>query len=476
MMLKKNKILKIFLGVIFSVVILELLFRLLTFTFYYSKEKKNKVKVNSSNICTILCLGESVTFGFGNKDSYPAQLEQILNQSSEKIKYTVINKGIVSVSLEYLMNLVDQFLIDYKPNIVVAMLGLNDGSVAYYKDINYVDKQLFDFLKVYKFTKLLLMNVKDKYLNKVVYSRDYISFLRGKIKENPKESKLYFELGNALFFFDDLEESKKMIMKSMELNNKDVATYMVLSLINVRLSLFKEAEKILFEAKTKFPNKKIISFKLAQLYINLERFNEAEKELVTCYENNPNSDLAAIELGWFYYLKGEVEKAEKFLEKPLIKDKKNDKAYVVMGDFYLKEKKVELAKEFYKKAVSLNKNNSLARSKLRDIGNYVKINLSEQSYYHYIRLKDKLDRKGIKLVCMSYPMRSIEPIKKMFKEENNIIFVDNEKIFKDAVCQEGDGAYFVDMFAGDFGHCTSKGNRLISENLANVLKKEYLEE
>jgi len=33
--------------------------------------------------------------------------------------------------------------------------------------------------------------------------------------------------------------------------------------------------------------------------------------------------------------------------------------------------------------------------------------------------------------------------------------------------------YFTDMFAGDFGHCTRKGNRLLAENIANVILKEY---
>jgi len=28
------------------------------------------------------------------------------------------------------------------------------------------------------------------------------------------------------------------------------------------------------------------------------------------------------------------------------------------------------------------------------------------------------------------------------------------------------------MFGGDFGHCTHKGNRLLAENIANVIFKE----
>jgi hypothetical protein len=53
-----------------------------------------------------------------------------------------------------------------------------------------------------------------------------------------------------------------------------------------------------------------------------------------------------------------------------------------------------------------------------------------------------------------------------------IIFVDNKKVFKDAVKKDGYNTYFVDMFGGDFGHCTVKGNRLLAENIANTILKE----
>jgi len=50
--------------------------------------------------------------------------------------------------------------------------------------------------------------------------------------------------------------------------------------------------------------------------------------------------------------------------------------------------------------------------------------------------------------------------------------VDNERIFKETVSNDGYEAYFKDAFAGDFGHCTEKGNRLLAENIANTIIKE----
>jgi hypothetical protein len=74
------------------------------------------------------------------------------------------------------------------------------------------------------------------------------------------------------------------------------------------------------------------------------------------------------------------------------------------------------------------------------------------------------------VVCVQYPMRSIEPLKRIFEDnKEGVIFVDNEKIFRDAVKEEGSDVYFRDMFGGDFGHCTAKGNRLLAENIANAI-------
>jgi len=98
---------------------------------------------------------------------------------------------------------------------------------------------------------------------------------------------------------------------------------------------------------------------------------------------------------------------------------------------------------------------------------YVPITVS-----NYHKLKEILDKRGIKLVCVQYPVRSIAPLKKIFQEDKDIIFVDNERIFKEAIRKEGYNEYFQDMFGGDFGHCTEKGNRLLAVTIANTILKE----
>jgi len=93
----------------------------------------------------------------------------------------------------------------------------------------------------------------------------------------------------------------------------------------------------------------------------------------------------------------------------------------------------------------------------------------------YRKLKEILDKRSTRLVCVQYPMSSLEPLKKIFGGQEGIVFVDNEKIFKDAVRKDGYRAYFKDIFGGGFGHCTDKGNRLLTENIARVILKEVFD-
>ena len=73
---------------------------------------------------------------------------------------------------------------------------------------------------------------------------------------------------------------------------------------------------------------------------------------------------------------------------------------------------------------------------------------------------------------MQYPLRGVESLKNILTSIKKIIFVENKSNFQEALKQAEYSNYFSDTFGGDFGHCTRMGNRLIAENLSNVILKE----
>lgn len=104
---------------------------------------------------------------------------------------------------------------------------------------------------------------------------------------------------------------------------------------------------------------------------------------------------------------------------------------------------------------------------------FVWANLLQQDNYR--RLKKILDGRKVKFICTQYPIQNIEMLKIIFPGKENIIFVDNEKIFKKAVMKPRYDDFFIDMFGGNFGHCIQKGNQLIAINVANVILREVFQ-
>jgi tetratricopeptide (TPR) repeat protein len=161
-------------------------------------------------------------------------------------------------------------------------------------------------------------------------------------------------------------------------------------------------------------------------------------------------------LGWLYRNQGKPSQAEDLFKQAIALDPQNDRAYGALSILYEETGKPGLAKEYAQKATSLR------------LGHYVPLTVT-----NYRTLKEILDKRGIRLVCVQYPMRSVEPLKRILQgTEKGIIFVDNEKLFRDAVRKDGYNTYFKDMFGGDFGHCTDRGNRLLAENIADTIVKE----
>ncbi|MFH0984248.1 MAG: tetratricopeptide repeat protein [Candidatus Omnitrophota bacterium] len=151
-------------------------------------------------------------------------------------------------------------------------------------------------------------------------------------------------------------------------------------------------------------------------------------------------------------MRGNVTQAEAIFKSAFRINPRNDRALAALASLYESQGKLELAREYGEK---------LRASRLEDVNPVTKRN--------FYRLKEILDRRGIKLVCAQYPMRSLEPLRKIFGKYKDVVFVDNEAVFQTAVKKEGYPTYFRDMFAGDFGHCTPKGNELLAQNIADVI-------
>lgn len=475
----RDKIILITFGVLFCVAVLEISIRLGGFVFLSLQEYRNLLSIRHKGSYRIMCLGESTT-AMGEKP-YPSQLEEILNQSNIGIKFSVINKGLVAADTSTIISQLEHNLDKYHPDLVVAMMGINDD-FKYYEDIPEAKTFFFNNFKVYKLARILCVNVIKKirereslkakqaiqrreneyeilswkYLNQQNFSQAEYSFKKA-LESNTEDDKLYVGLGKSYINQRKLDLAENAFKKALELNPRSYDVY-------IELGAYYRVQGDYYSVYTMY--KKAI-------------------------ELNPKNETAYLELGRSYRDKGRHAESEEMYRRAIDLNPKNAESYCELGLSYMYQKKYPQAEEAFKKVVDINPKKDKAYGGLailyREIGKY---NLTEEYYQksnkirleycnsmttrNYRELKNILDKRKIKLVCMQYPVRSIVPLKNIFSpdEGKTIIFVDNEKTFKEALRKTSYSVYFQDVFAGDFGHCTAKGNRLIAENILRAMLSE----
>jgi lysophospholipase L1-like esterase len=166
----KQKLLLVLGGFLLSFVFLEAILSL--YSNFYSKYQLPQYNFDqiTSNTYNILCLGDSFTYGIGAgfENSYPAQLEAILNQNSTKKKFRVFNLGVPSSnSSQVLHKLKEAVLNNIKPDLVIILVSQNDfWNIEYalckynLEFLNMKHKIWLSKSRLLKFFNILFANIK----------------------------------------------------------------------------------------------------------------------------------------------------------------------------------------------------------------------------------------------------------------------------------------------------------------------------
>jgi tetratricopeptide (TPR) repeat protein len=272
------------------------------------------------------------------------------------------------------------------------------------------------------------------------------------IELNPGNDWAYINLGWVYRDEGKYNEAEAAFEKAIALNPGNNEPYLGLGWVYSIQSKLLLAETAFKKASSFGPPNEDAFIGLGQVYRDQGKMALAEEAFKKAIEINPNNDEAYINLGWFYRNNGRLDQAEKFLKIANTLNPNYDRIYGLLAALYKQMGKPDLEKKYTTRA-----------QEMRSIF-YNPVTISS-----YRQLKEILDARGILLVCVQYPMHSVAPLKKIFEGQSDVFFVDNEKVFKDAVKKDGYKEYFNDMFGGDFGHCTDEGNKFLAGNIANVI-------
>jgi len=443
-----------------------------------------------------MCLGESTT-AQGSGNSYPRQLERILNQRNTGIKFKVINKGVGGTTSAHIVAKLENNINKYDPNMIIVMMGINDiyGGVIAYEEAPPIKTALFlKSFRIFKLTKLLRLRITQRLEEKMLVVAE--KSLKKAIEKNLNGVTAYSNLADHYWEQGKLVEAEELLEEALEIGLKNDATYLTLAEYYREQGKLVEAEELLEEALELNPKNDIAYLRLANYYWEQGKLVKAEELLEEALELNPKNDIVYLRLAKYYWEQKKFVEAEKLLKRAIKISPKNDTAYLDLAENYWQQGKSVEADEISRKAIKIfSKNDDIyykispylhkkeySRKAHRRKAAYVysqEIREIDAGWYkratihNYQKLRKTAAKKGVKLIFMQYPMRNVEPLKNLFRDKESLVFVDNEGIFKAAVARENYNKYFIDKFGGDFGHCTVIGNRLLAKNVAHTLFKEF---
>ncbi len=131
----KRRLLALILGLIGTVVLLELGIRVAYSTFVNAQTRANLADIaQGDDVVRIACVGESTTAVAGDPGgrrlvtdtSYPTQLERLLNERAPERRFEVLNLGSMSGTTSVTLERLEDVVSEHPPHFVVAMMGIKD--------------------------------------------------------------------------------------------------------------------------------------------------------------------------------------------------------------------------------------------------------------------------------------------------------------------------------------------------------------
>ncbi|MBF0485951.1 MAG: hypothetical protein HQL16_05510 [Candidatus Omnitrophica bacterium] len=500
-----QKIALIFLGVALTFLALECVLRFGGFVFHCRQEMMNKASFSDDEI-RILCIGESTT-ALGDDNSYPAILKTVLNQKSGTERFKVINKGMVSKNTRDILDQLNDNLTRYRPHIVVAMIGVNDTPQTRGAFARQSWTEAFGQWRVCKLIFLLKQHLAHRLAgNKNVPTSVKNTFAApgGLVPPDALGEQYYVKInqelrplqssmvqvshwlqtpgipdatkkelaGKAMFLQEKIRQDYKLIgifhfinkdypaaQKALEialkLNPHDPSVLFEYARTLRAQKFFPQAFMILEQASAVVPQEPLVWMEMAETLSDMGKIPEARAIfLKTAGLNPPDQPWLYLQIGSWFKNNNFLDDAERALETSYQMNTWNLTTIDLLEEVYEALGRADKLKNLRAEAARQNKRAN---------------NYFPATAENYNEIVKAVHARGAVMVAMQYPLRPISTLKALFPSKEKIIFVENRTNFL-AALQKGDfSRYFWDNFAGDFGHCSPLGNRMIAENLANVL-------
>jgi lysophospholipase L1-like esterase len=462
--MKKSKIKLFLLGFITAIVLLEIILNVASF---FINKFHSRIALNTKSDLTILCLGDSHTYGMGASPdkSYPAQLSDLIKKNYPGKKINVVNLGRPGINTSMLADDIDNILEKYSPGIIILMTGANDiwNLTGMGENKQHILSGSFDFiseLRIYKLFKIILYNLGNKIENKNLANYEFMikkikSKYGKKIFDLAKKYMLLLKRSKHYWFKQEYDKSAALLFAARKLDFNNHLVYEYLDRLFIIWKDHDSAINFYSRLKECYPQDLEISLRLARHYKAVRDYHKAKQYFREIFL----SDFHAEES------KKEIENAEAFIREGLTRDFSGYESYAP-----------EQENDIHDNVVLFRSDYSILCDLIKMYFNdfdEIDLKLRKEKIYriNYDKLKQiylACKEKNIKLFILSYPTFVRDYVWEIVKEYN-IAFIDQRSSFDKLIDPGQFRIYFVED-----GHCTARGYEIVADNVFRALSP-YLE-
>lgn len=451
-MKRKYFILRVFLSILLFGLGLELGSSFSSFWYRY----KNRIPLKKEGSFRILFLGELYTKD--KESSYIFQFKKLLEQKKSNLKFEIIDMCQPNMDLNSVVRQLDDNLKLFRPNLLIVGIGWQDSlELSFFNAKEIPLREIFHLylkrLRLYQIFKKIFMPPKKipKVISKGMEDSLIIQekIYQQRIEINPSDYNNYIELARVYFIRKDYLKAEDNFNKAIELTDDPFLKYRLyiqLGLCFLYQEKYDEAEKNYLKAISLNPENSLAYSKLGYLYILKKEYSKAEEIFKKLIKNNPLSADLYIDLAYCYSLKGDYSKADINFKRAIELEPNNLDAYQGLAELYLKQADDKSLKEVLKKIEDL-------------------ISPSTELETLLNKIKDNADLYKIKLALIVHPLKEFNSIEKFFlSNQENILIVDNSKVFKKKIEFSGYKTFFYTI-----NYLTYQGANLVAKNLIYYL-------
>ncbi|MBN1824124.1 MAG: tetratricopeptide repeat protein, partial [Endomicrobiales bacterium] len=328
-----KKVFLILFGILAALALIEAGIRVAGFSVMKLQERQNRMKLKEEGVCRILCVGESTT-----QYQWPPILQSVLGENSKGIKYAVIDCGLACTNTGVILSKIDAQLELYRPDVVVAMMGINDGQIYEPR----LDTGKGVDLKLSSLLGLASEHIRHQYIKfkfKLQGSEKGAVAKERKIDGTAAAGKV----GENV----DGEQDWQAVLE------KDPGNERANFELGVREYVKKRAQnKYLKKLEEEYPEGYFTVIMEGVKHKLNWRYEEANKMFLRAKNIDPKSSRAYAELGWLYQETGKNRRAEKMFRKAL--ELGEDRVYcrASLGEVLKRQRKYEEAERVMKDAIA----------------------------------------------------------------------------------------------------------------------------